>query len=113
LILAAITVNLIEGRYLIATVWACAASVISASGLMHGFRLPMETLSMPTAHHTPGSSSSGILSLPPYSSRYGGCKRIGKNYPDCIETLDNLLPDLSLKKNSLSTHQTGRFIKVL
>ena len=39
LILAALTVNLIEGRYLTAAAWACAAAVISATGLMHGFRL--------------------------------------------------------------------------
>ncbi len=39
LILAALTVNLIEGRYLTAAAWACAASAISATGLMHGFRL--------------------------------------------------------------------------
>jgi len=39
MILAALTVNLVERRYLVAAAWAFTAAVISSTGLMHGYKI--------------------------------------------------------------------------
>jgi AGZA family xanthine/uracil permease-like MFS transporter len=39
MILAALTVALVEGRYRAAAAWAAVAATVSATGLMHGYRV--------------------------------------------------------------------------
>ncbi|MGQ3685319.1 MAG: NCS2 family permease [Candidatus Loosdrechtia sp.] len=44
MILAALTVSLIEKNYLVAAVWAFAAAAISSTGLMHGYKIAEGTI---------------------------------------------------------------------
>lgn len=76
MILAAMTVCLIEKHYRAAAAWAAVAAAISTTGLMHGYTIANGAIVNAYGPATHGSSWSGTAG-PPSSSSCWGCGSAG------------------------------------